>query len=419
MIQLVEALNFRCLRYIQRPLERLQILVGPNASGKTTFLDVISFLGDIVTSGIEDAFRNRTQNPLDLFWSRQAGTTMELAVEGTIPEQLRDRLKDRKYDTIRYELAIACEADTYEPLIRAERALFRIKKKNPPVQRTLFPRPVEPPDSTMLGKRAGTRFVLNKVPGGNDNFYSEVYQESGKGWAPSYKLGPHRSTLGTLPADESNFPVATWLRDLLAQGVQRIILNSLLLRQASPPGQARAFRPDGSNLPWVIQELRQKHVVLYEDWLAHVRTALPDVEDVRIVVRGDDKHAYLVVRYSDGLEAPSWVVSDGTLRLLALTILAYIPDFTGIYLIEEPENGIHPTAVETVYQSLSSLYSGQVLVASHSPVLLSIARPDQLLCFARDSEGATDIVGGDAHPALQEWRGEIPLGSFFASGILG
>lgn len=35
MIRLIEALNFRCLRYIRQPLRDFQILIGPNASGKT------------------------------------------------------------------------------------------------------------------------------------------------------------------------------------------------------------------------------------------------------------------------------------------------------------------------------------------------------------------------------------------------
>jgi predicted ATPase len=75
--------------------------------------------------------------------------------------------------------------------------------------------------------------------------------------------------------------------------------------------------------------------------------------------------------------------------------------------------------VETVYQSLSSVYDGQVLVATHSPVMLAVSRPEQLLCFAKTKDGETDIVRGDEHPALREWRGEINLGDLFASGILG
>jgi predicted ATPase len=116
---------------------------------------------------------------------------------------------------------------------------------------------------------------------------------------------------------------------------------------------------------------------------------------------------------------PSWTLSDGTLRLLALTLLAYL-DLPGrIFLIEEPENGIHPEAVECVYQALSSTTESQVLCASHSPVLLSLSEPSRLLCFARDDRGAADIRRGDEHPALKAWKRGADLGTLFASGVLG
>ncbi|OAT82356.1 hypothetical protein A6M21_09435 [Desulfotomaculum copahuensis] len=113
------------------------------------------------------------------------------------------------------------------------------------------------------------------------------------------------------------------------------------------------------------------------------------------------------------------MASDGTLRLLALTLPAYLPDFKGIYLIEEPENGIHPRAVEAMFQSLSSVYNAQILLATHSPVILSQAGADNILCFARTANGATDIVPGNKHPALREWRGETNLSVLFAGGVLG
>lgn len=284
--------------------------------------------------------------------------------------------------------------------------------------RVMFPEMV-PDDSILSGKGRGVRSVVSKIEGGNDNFHSEVSLGKGKGWIPSYKLGPYRSALGNLPADESRFPVTTWLRNKLQFGVQTIVLNSLLLRQASPPAQSGSFRPDGSNLPWVVLALRDHHPDKFRDWLAHMKTALPDLRDVRVVIREDDRHAYLMLGYQQGLEVPSWVASDGTLRLMALTILAYMPEAEGVYLIEEPENGIHPTAMETVFESLRSVYAGQVLVASHSPVLLKLAKPEDLLCFTRHQDGFTDVVRGDEHPALREWQGEVSLGAFFASGLLG
>jgi predicted ATPase len=225
-----------------------------------------------------------------------------------------------------------------------------------------------------------------------------------------------------MPADEAKFPVTTWFRDLLTEGVQPLVLNSLLIRRASPPGQGRAFRPDGSNLPWVIEELRQAAPERFQAWIAHLRTALPDLAGIRTVEREDDRHRYMILQYGSPqglLEVPSWVASDGTLRLLALTLPAYLPNVLGIYLIEEPENGVHPKAVETLFQSLSSIYDAQVLMATHSPVILSLARPEQVLCFAKNEEGATDIVSGDQHPRLRDWRGEVDLGTLLAAGVLG
>ena len=197
------------------------------------------------------------------------------------------------------------------------------------------------------------------------------------------------------------------------------MLNSLLIRQTSPPGQVRGFKPDRSNLPSVIDALQKSSPDSFKAWIKHVRTALPDLENIRTVEREDDKHRYLKLAYKSGLEVPSWMASDGTLRLLALTLPAYLSEFQGIYLIEEPENGIHPRAVETLFQSLSSVYNAQILMATHSPVILSLVKATKVLCFAKTQNGATDIVTGDRHPKLKDWRGDPNLSYLFAAGVLG
>ena len=70
-------------------------------------------------------------------------------------------------------------------------------------------------------------------------------------------------------------------------------------------------------------------------------------------------------------------------------------------------------------QSLSSMYSSQVLLATHSAIALNMVELSDVLCFGKDPSGATDIVSGDEHPALKDWkRGEPDLGVMFASGIL-
>ncbi len=191
------------------------------------------------------------------------------------------------------------------------------------------------------------------------------------------------------------------------------------MRRASPPGSPTHFLPDGSNLPWVVRHLRESAPQRYEQWIAHVRTALPEIREIQVQQRPEDLHSYLVLEYENDLRAPSWVVSDGTLRLLALTLIAFLGVKDSIYQIEEPENGLHPVATETVIQALSHVYDCQVLCASHSPVVLSAVKPSDLLVFARDSTRATDIVPGHLHPRLSEWRSGTDLGTLFAAGVLG
>jgi predicted ATPase len=49
----IEALGYRSLRYVSQPLLPFRVLVGPNASGKSTSLDVIAFLGDLLRVGLD------------------------------------------------------------------------------------------------------------------------------------------------------------------------------------------------------------------------------------------------------------------------------------------------------------------------------------------------------------------------------
>lgn len=425
MIKKIEALNFRCLRYIDRDIPPFVALVGPNASGKTTFIDVLRFISDVLKDGVSHAVSERTSNPMDMIWGR-SGDAFELAVEAVIPPEIKGKLPTRKYDDVRYELKIGVDRETHEPSIASERVFLKTDAAVvSDTQRTLFPttHDAERPTEIYRSQISRTRFsesktVVHKKHHGNDNFYSELFEGGGKGWLPSFKFGPQKSALANIPDDGTRFPVSTWLREFFLNGIRSLVLNSLIIRHASPPGLEKRFVEDGSNLPWVIERVRTERRAKFDAWLSHIRIALPDIQSISTVERPDDKHRYLVVHYNGGIDVPSWMVSDGTLRFLALTLISYLPETGDLYLIEEPENGIHPRAIESLYQSLSSVYNSQLIAASHSPVMLGLISPDQVLCFAK-SQNETDIVSGTNHPALREWKGECSLGVLFASGILG
>lgn len=417
MFTRIEALNYRSLHYVDQAVREFQVIVGPNGAGKSSFLDVIALLGDIMNASPLSAFLGdtkrgvpaRTSDPQDLAWLK--ARTIELAVELRIPEALRN---GGRFTHARYEVGI--DVGRREELQLTHETLYLVpaRASQPPRAPQLFPSPVTAPASLHRGQHAGWRTVVNKTESGNDYFRGE-----NSNWNNQFRLGPNRSALANLPEDETKFPIAIWARQVFLQGVQRVVLNAEDMRRASPPGSPTHFLPDGSNLPWVVRRLRDSNAHRFEQWISHVQTALPEIRGIDVVERDEDRHSYLVIQYANGLRAPSWVVSDGTLRLLALTLIAFLDVRDSIYLIEEPENGIHPLATETVIQALSHVYDCQVLCASHSPVVLSAVEPADLLVFARGLDGATDIVQGDLHPHLRDWKAGTDLGTLFAAGVLG
>jgi energy-coupling factor transporter ATP-binding protein EcfA2 len=398
-------------------------MAGPNGSGKSTFLEVVRVLGAFASEGLDGVWEeSKTRQVPELLFGG-SGTRFQLAVEMQIPVELLNRLNRRNGErkkVVRYEVEIGGRSakDINEPRIWAENfwimdAPSGVKRSDVAQQEFEFPSRSREERNLIYGQTktpTGWRKVASKSSELNAYFKSETSD-----WNFTLKNGKRRSALSSLPEDE-RFGLANWAKSVLTQAVRKLALRSELMQATCPPLKENRFLPDGSNLPLVVRALREDDAS-FTSWLEHLQTILP-VLDVEVIQREDDKHSYLRVAYDGGLKVPSWHLSDGTLRLMALTLLPYLRSEGAIYLVEEPENGVHPLAVEAVFQSLSSVYDGQALVATHSPVLVGLIKPDQLLCFSKTPDGETDIVRGDRHPRLQKWQGEFRLAQLFAAGIL-
>ncbi|MGL4462931.1 MAG: AAA family ATPase, partial [Planctomycetia bacterium] len=215
MISLIEALNFRSLRYVSRPLDRFHVLVGPNASGKTTFLDVVAFLGRLVSDGVKSAVGERTDNFDDLLWNRE-GDHFELAIEAKLPESIREKSAGEEFPSIRYEVAVGRPTDSPggEIGILREKVFLKPFHDASSKQRTLFPQSEITPTPIHHGVKRGWRSVATKKAGGSVNFIPEV-KTGGKAWSSSFRFDDRKSILGGTPPDDSVFPASLWLRGLL------------------------------------------------------------------------------------------------------------------------------------------------------------------------------------------------------------
>ena len=264
----------------------------------------------------------------------------------------------------------------------------------------------------------GYRQTVKKNLNNKASYSDEISISRGKGWVQSIEFEEDSCAFSYLYGKKESFAVTRWFFKLLTDNVQSFVLDSLELRKASPPKYAASFQLDGTNLPWNVRNLKQTNPKKFKSWVEHVQTAIKGLQDIDAISREDDKHCYLKLSFEGGIKIPSWLVSDGTLRLMAFTILAYLPNLQKTFLIEEPENGIHPKNMEIVFESLSNVKNSQVFLATHSPAIISLLALESLLCFSKTSNGVTDILRGDAHPQLIKWKGEVSLDILHAGGVL-
>jgi predicted ATPase len=184
-----------------------------------------------------------------------------------------------------------------------------------------------------------------------------------------------------------------------------------------PPSLSAAdLLPDGRNLARVAGRLLKAGA---DEWIYHLRLALEDLENISWRQREDDRAEYLVLHYRDGLELPSWLASFGTLRTLALTLPAFLPaDEPKLYLFEEPENGIHPKAIEIVMSAIQSIPNAQTFVTTHSPIVIQQSGIKSLLLFSKVDKEIVVQHGRD-NETLRDWDGVPDLGTVVASRVLG
>jgi predicted ATPase len=411
VIYLFESYNFRMLRNNRIELGKFNVLVGQNATGKSTFLAALQLIADILLAGLNEALTKSAggqEAAFQEFCFEQSGKIC-LALEMTVPDRVGTLVN------LRYELRLEAVGNQ-RPRISGEN-LF-VLPANATVNTGRDGKNEREVYHTIVPQERGWYPVLKKTNDGTDTFFP-----SDDGPPIVVRFGPDRPALGFVPEDAENFALAMSVRDLLRDGVTTIALEAARLRAPSPPRGGDTMASDGSNLAVIASDLRNRDPILFDDWVLHVSRVIQGLEVLNILERPEDKHRILraLFRGNPGNHIPSWHLSDGTLRLLALTLLSYsaTEQSRGLYLIEEPENGLHPLAIQSVYQALSNPPGDlQVFCATHSPIFMANVRLEDVLVFRRGSEGESVVLRGPDVPELASWKEGANLADLFAAGVL-
>lgn len=335
----IEASNLGPLKAVAVEVGEHAVLHGPTGAGKSTLLDVPMLVADLLDVGVKDALRKRATRFDDLLHGKQ-GVSFDLAVEVDL-RAMNER--PAKQDRARYELRIG-----------------RVDGASRVLVEQLWLKPEGPADVVIQdAPPKGWKKLLGSTDKG------VVLTEGGAKAAVT--PAPGRLALASVPPDRDRLPICTRVYGLLA-GVRRLALRPDEIARPCAPMVGTELEPSGGNLPRVLRRIEESDPARFMRWLTAVQAAIPEVAGVRVLERESDGHLYVKVRNPAGLELPSWRVSEGTLRLLAFSVVAFSATDDAVWLVEEPENGLDADLLQ-VARALLSGTEFQTILASHAPAL--------------------------------------------------
>lgn len=148
---------------------------------------------------------------------------------------------------------------------------------------------------------------------------------------------------------------------------------------------------------------------------------LPYARDLQPMLTSKlERKAYLQLAESD-FKVPGWMLSTGTLRVLALLAVLRHPEPPPLVVVEEIENGLDPRSIHLLVEEIrTAVQTGvtQVVLTTHSPYLLDLLKLDQLVLVARDGKGEPRFHRPSDDAKLAEWAKEFAPGRLYTMGSL-
>jgi predicted ATPase len=194
------------------------------------------------------------------------------------------------------------------------------------------------------------------------------------------------------------------------------------MRKTAEVDNNRFLDPHGANLPAFLYYLREKQEASYDLIVRTVQRVAPFLDDFRLDplrLKPDDIKLEWRHKNSDQyFDASS--LSDGTLRFIALATLFLQPEEyrPSVIIVDEPELGLHPYAIEMLAALVrQASVATQVILATQSSLLLDHFAPEDVLVADR-VDGGTQLRRLES-PQLAKWLRDYSLGQLWEKNELG
>jgi predicted ATPase len=337
-IESIKVRNYRSLADVEVQLEDLTVLVGENGSGKSNLVDVLRFVRDALTKGLDAAIVER-------------GGITQLLYQHAAPQEIE----------IKLELRIGEQSASYHIIIDA----------------------YEMPDYTIK--------LEHFIYGDYEYHFRGFGVVFSKNWEllaqlPQNYYSKHNLLLPLISSSTQGAPIYQVLSKL---GVYHI--SPERFRAPQSVMQPSPMLDTGTNMLSSLQEILAKHprnAQTIAEFLSRIVPSIVEENPITVQQRG----VYLTtsIQHENGFFDLSQE-SDGTLRVLGILTALYQMPYLPLIGIEEPEMMIHPQAMSLLCDALKAASArSQIVITTHSPDLISLF-PYESLRIVELIEGGTKI----------------------------
>jgi predicted ATPase len=385
-------------------------IAGANGVGKSNLFDAIRFLSALSERGLNAAAQSIVNQDeysgdiRELFHKvgDDFGTEMTFEVEMVIPRRgLHDlgHLIKTHITVLRYTLVLTYGKLSHELQIVKEE-LASLKKDEFVVDAS------SNWIASLRFNRQTKRFIWTDTDNNGENTINIDNSSNNTLSLPAKML---RGTF--LSSPNLVFHPTVYLTKREMQSWRLLKLEPSALRKPDRFSDTGQLGTNGAHLPSTIERLIRSQTEIDDTEvargkvLAGISNQLAQlIENVRQVYIDRDEglqRLTVYLQHLDGTAHPAHALSDGTLRFLALAVLAMDDADEGLICLEEPENGLHPGNIRAMLQLLRDLVTDmnepldsenplrQVIISTHSPMVIAQI-PDDSLVFAKLVEVVKD-----------------------------
>jgi predicted ATPase len=347
--------GFKSIEEVSLPLNNLNILIGPNGAGKSNFISLFNFLRQLVEQRLQVTVR-------------EAGGAERLLHYGS-----------KKTSAIFVQL-------DFPP------NYYRV---------------------SLLPSEDDNLFIESEKTGFHNSQYPSPYwEEVSSGVTESKLISAAKSEA---VSDYVYWVLKNWrvyhFQDTSASaGVKKTgqINDNLFLRE------------DATNLAAFLYLMREEHPKHYERIVRTIQLVVPMFRDFQLRPDPFNPEAIRLEwldRDSDHIFSAS-ELSDGSLRFICITTMLLQPNRPDLILLDEPELGLHPAAIQILAGLLKKVSAlSQLIVSTQSVALISSFEPEDIV-IVEHHEKHTSFKRLEAEP-LQEWLHEYSLGELWEKNVIG